>query len=99
MNTAVINIKTNPVVKERAQEIAGELGFSLSSLINAYLKHLIKTKTVYFSNSENPTEYLLKALEESRKDIEKDRVSPKFSKAIDAISWLNNPQKRYKNEY
>ncbi len=98
MNTAIINIKTNPLVKEKAQEIAGELGFSLSSLINAYLKHLIKTKTVYFNASENPTEYLISALEESKKDIEQNRVSTQFTKAKDAISWLNDPQKRYKNE-
>ena len=48
MNTAVINIKTNPSTKIKAQEIARELGFSLSALINGYLKHLVKTKNCTF---------------------------------------------------
>lgn len=99
MNTAVINIKTNPTVKTKAQEIAKELGFSLSSLVNAYLKQLIKTKTVYFSAlEEEPTEYLLRALKESQEDIKADRVSPAFDNAEDAIAWLNNPNRKYQNE-
>jgi len=46
MNTAVINIKTQPEVKAKAQEIAKEIGVSLSSLLNAYLKQFIKTNGV-----------------------------------------------------
>lgn len=46
MNTAVINVKTEPKVKEEAQEVASMLGVNLNSLINRYLKHFIKTKSV-----------------------------------------------------
>ena len=95
MNTAVINIKTNPVIKTKAQAVAKELGFSLSSLVNAYLKHLVKTKTVYFSASEEPTPYLLEKLKESKEDIKAGRVSPSFSSAEDAIAWLDNPKRKY----
>lgn len=49
MQTAIIHIRTDPEVKIKAQKIAKELGFSLSSLLNAWLHHLIKTKTVTFS--------------------------------------------------
>ena len=45
MNTAVVNIKVDPKVKKQAKKVALELGFSLSALINAYLRQLIKTKT------------------------------------------------------
>jgi antitoxin component of RelBE/YafQ-DinJ toxin-antitoxin module len=41
MYTAVINVKTHPEIKSQAKKIAEELGFSLSSLVNAYLKQLI----------------------------------------------------------
>jgi addiction module RelB/DinJ family antitoxin len=96
MNTAVINIKVQPDIKKRAQIVASELGFSLSALINAYLKQLVKTKTVIFSaSSEEPTEYLLEALRESREDITKGRVSPVFTNADDAVAWLKNPKKKY----
>ena len=49
MKTAVINIKTDTEVKANAQKVASELGFSLSSLINGYLRQLVKTKTINFS--------------------------------------------------
>jgi len=89
MNTAVINIKTNPQVKAKAQKVADELGFSLSGLINAYLKNLIQTKTVYFSlTSEEPSEYFLEMLKESEKDIKAGRVIS-FDNGDDAIKYLN----------
>ncbi len=98
MNTAVINIKTDPKLKIEAQKVAGELGFSLSSLVNAYLKQLVKTKTVKFSLDEQPSEYLLKSLKESEEDIKAGRVSPSFDNAEDMITWLNNPRRKYENE-
>lgn len=99
MNTAVINIKTDPKIKSQAQQIASDLGFSLSSLLNGYMRHLIKTKTVYFtSKSEEPSEYLIKALKESDADRKAGRVSPSFTNAKDAISWLDDPDKKFRDE-
>jgi addiction module RelB/DinJ family antitoxin len=89
MNTAVINIKTQPEIKKKAQVIAAELGFSLSSLINAYLKQLVKTKSISFSVlKEEPTDYLLKSLKQSKKDIKNGRVVS-FNNGDDAISYLD----------
>ncbi len=97
MNSAVINIKTNPVIKAKAQEIAEELGFSLSSLINGYLKHLVKTKTVHLTTSEEPSDWLIKILKENEKDRKAGRVSPGFDNVEDSIKWLNDPNARYVN--
>ena len=88
MNTAVINIKINPQVKKDAQKVAGKLGLSLSSLINGYLRQLIKTKTVTFSLREEPSEYVIQALKESRKDIKAGRVIS-FKKPNDALDYLD----------
>ena|SRR5579884_2096664 len=99
MNTAVINVKTTPETKKKAHQVAEELGFSLSSLVNAFLKQLIKTKSVSFSASdEEPTEYLIQALKESQEDVEKGRVSPAFDNAKDARAWLDNPKRKYANQ-
>lgn len=99
MNTAVVNVKVNPQVKKEAQKVAEDLGFSLSALINGYLKQLIRNKTIVFSSvEEEPTDYLLESLRESREDIKAGRVSPTFTNAKDAISWLNNPKKKYENK-
>ncbi|MBI2621737.1 MAG: type II toxin-antitoxin system RelB/DinJ family antitoxin [Candidatus Levybacteria bacterium] len=97
MNTAVINIKTNPETKVKAQAVAKELGFSLSALINGYLKHLVKTKAVHFTTDEKPTKYLIDAIKESKKDIKAGRVSPGFDNAEDALKWLNDPNAKYIN--
>lgn len=56
MQTAVINFKTEPNVKKKAQQVAKDLGFSLSSLLNAFLKQLIRDRTINFEieiKSEN----------------------------------------------
>ena len=92
MNTSVINIKTSPETKAKAQQVAKELGFSLSSLLNAYLKQLVKTKRVSFSLDEEPSEYLIEAIKKAEEDIKKGKVSPSFTNAEDAIAWLHKKQ-------
>ncbi len=74
MSNAVINIKTDKELKVKAQKLAGDLGFSLSSLLNAFLKQLVRTKTVNFSLEEEPSEFFKKALKESEKDIKNNRL-------------------------
>lgn len=74
MNTAVINIRTDAQVKKQAQKVAGELGMSLSGLVNGLLKHVIKTKTVVFTAREEPSEWFIQAIKESREDVKAGRV-------------------------
>ena len=88
MNTAVINIKTDIKMKAMAQRVASQLGFSLSSLINAYLRDLVRSKSVHFTLKEEPSEYLLRVLEASEKNRQAGRVSPRFKTAKEAITWL-----------
>lgn len=89
MNTAIVNVKVDPKTKKQAQKVASKLGFSLSSLINGYLKQLIKTETVVFSTSEEiPTEYMIKALKESQKDIKAGKVVS-FKEPVDALDYLD----------
>jgi addiction module RelB/DinJ family antitoxin len=90
MSTAVINIKTDPKVKAKAQKIASELGFSLSALINGYLNQLVRTKTIHFSVlEEEPSEYMIQALKESEEDRKKGRYSS-FDSVDGASEFLDN---------
>lgn len=92
MNTASILIKTDPKIKKEAQKTAGELGFSLSSILNAFLRQLVKTKTVSFSAKELdeiPNEYFRNAIKKARKERKQGKVSPVFDNADDAIAWLH----------
>jgi addiction module RelB/DinJ family antitoxin len=89
MNTAIINIKTDPKIKKKAQSIASELGFSLSSLINGYLKQLVKTKAVNFSLvDEEPNEYMIQALRESEEDRRSGRYKS-FDSADEALVFVD----------
>lgn len=97
MNTSVINIKTEASTKSQAQKVASALGLSLSALINAYLKELIKTKRVEFSVEQTPSPYLIKAIKQAQANSNKGKVSPSFKSAKDAIAWLEDPKALYEN--
>lgn len=45
----MINIKADREVKIKAQKVAAGLGMPLSTVINAYLREFIRTKSVHFS--------------------------------------------------
>ncbi len=90
MNTAGtgIYIRMNHDIKEKAQEVADELGFSLSTLIKAYVKQLIKTKRVDFSLEEKPSQYLIDSIKRAERDIKEGKVSPAFKTGKEAVDWL-----------
>ena len=89
MNTAAIYIKTEPKMKAEAQKVARELGFSLSSLVKAWLRQLIKTKTVTFSaEDEIPNEYTRAILKQAEEDYKKGNTSPAFKTGEEAVAWL-----------
>ncbi len=89
MNTTAIYIKTDPEIKEKAQLVARNLGLSLSSILNAYLKQLIKTKTVIFTtNDEEPNDYTLAVMQQAEEDYIKGHTSPAFKSGEEAVAWL-----------
>lgn len=89
MNTSVVNVKVNPQIKKEAQEVAADLGLSLSALINGYLKQLVRNKTVVFSSlEEEPTDYLLETLRLSRGDIKAGRLVS-FKNPNKALTYLD----------
>lgn len=99
MNTAVINIKTDPAIKKQVQKKANELGLSLSSVINVYLRKFLTAQTVEFSDDVRlePTPYLKRMLRQSEKDEKAGKVSPQFTSVEESLSWLNDPHARYQN--
>ena len=89
MNTATINIKTEPKLKAEAQLIAKELGLDLSSIIRAQLKDLVRNRRISFDLSEEPSEYLIQALKESEADRKAGRVKS-FTDTNKAVSYLDS---------
>lgn len=90
MKNVVINIKTEPDIKAKAQKLAEEMGLSLTAVINRYLKHFVKTKTITFEAEEEvPNEYFKRELKKAREDRKAGKASPIFDNAEDAIKWLH----------
>ena len=89
MKTAMINIKTNKEVKEQAQKLAEELGFSLSAFVTASLKQFVRTREVQFSILPRMTPYLEGVIEQVEKDIKAMKnLSPAFTNARDMDAYL-----------
>lgn len=86
-----MDIKLTPKIKKEAQEVADELGLTLNSLVNAYLKQLVRTKTATFSALEKePSKYLLKAIKEAEKEIKAGKVGKRFATSDEAIRYLHS---------
>lgn len=88
MYNAVINIKTEVETKKQVQYLASELGISLSALINAYLKELVRTKRVKFSLDEVPSEYLKRLMRKAEQNLKQGKASPIFHTGEEAVKWL-----------
>jgi len=70
MNTkTLISIKTDKDLKKAAQETAEELGFSLGTLVNGFLRQFVRTKEISFSTSYKPSDYLMSVIDEAEKEL------------------------------
>lgn len=91
MHTIILALKTDKELKEQAQEIAADLGFSLNALLNAYLRQLVKYKMIYFSAEPatyRMSEWLEKELQEIEKDIKQGRNFSPPLKDEEAVKYL-----------
>ena len=92
MATTVMSLKTDRTVKEKAQKLANKLGFSLGTLLNAYMRNFVRTRTVFFSDGrhERMTPHIEKELGRIEEDIKNGRnISPGFDNIEDAIAYLH----------
>ena len=77
---AVINIKTEKNIKTHAQKLAKEMGFSLSAIINAYLRQFLRNKEVYFAITPKMSPELENLLGKIEFDIQRNKnISRVFS--------------------
>lgn len=87
--SSVINVKVNPKLKKQVQKVAQDLGLTLSAMINAYLKQVVRSKTVtYTTLKEIPSDYFIESLKEAEEDIKKGRLVS-FDKPEDALTYLD----------
>ncbi len=81
----MINIRTNINIKTQIQQLAEELGLSLSALINGLIKQTLRTKKIEFdlNNLSVPTFQLSKKM---IKNLDQSMVDFRSGKAQEIIS-------------
>ena len=86
----MINIKADKEVKENAQQVARELGLPLSSVINAFLKEFIRTRSLSVSAVPQMSPALERILHDVESDIAANKnVSPTLQSADEIGDYLD----------
>jgi DNA-damage-inducible protein J len=79
MQTANLNVRTNPVVKEQAETIFNELGLSMTSAVNLFLRASIRAHGIPFPLTlDTPNRETWAAIEEGRR-LAKDPKAQGYS--------------------
>ena len=93
MEKSVINVKTDRDLKLEAQDVARELGLPLGTLINAYLRDLVRERRAVFTAHPMPNQKTQKILDAAIADVKSGNTknfSPTFDNAEDAIAYLDS---------
>ena len=91
MAKTTINIKADVKVKEKAQNVARNLGMPLSTIINAYLHQFIRTKEVHFSLEGELKPSVKRRLDRLQKEVlEGKNLSPTLRTPQEMDAYLES---------
>ena len=90
MNNAVITVRTEPDIREKAKETADKLGVSLNSVINNYLRQFIEEKTITYTVDEL-TPYAKEEIAKAEQVMERGEVMPIFTDNAEKLA--EDPEK------
>lgn len=88
MDTTML-IKTNKVLKHKAQKLAKEMGLPLGTLVNNYLRNFIVDRQVVF-NAPIPNKKTIAAIEASRKEFKAGKTAGPFNSVDEMMKSLNS---------
>ncbi len=86
----LINIKTEKELKKNAQKVAEELGLPLGTILNAYLRELVREKRVVFSVPELPNIHTQKILDNIASDIKLKKNAAGPFAYEEAVAYLDS---------
>jgi len=95
MNTTTIHIKTDVKTRDDAKKVAEDFGFTLTSLVNALLKQIARTRRLTLSMEEEPSQYMIESLKKSEEDVKAGRVIS-FKSGKEALEYLDREIKNEK---
>ena len=82
--TSAINIQVDSDTKKQATDILNNLGLSMSTAINIFLKQVIKRDGIPFEIVNNkPNEEMLKAVQEVKEMISRPNDYPRYTNRED----------------
>ncbi len=87
MNTT-LTIKTNSHLIGEAKKLAKDMGISLTSVVNAYLRQFIKERKFSVSAEPMPTKEKMALLESISKDIDNGDFYGPFTNLDDVFKHL-----------
>ena len=86
----ILNIKTDKKLKAEAKQVAEELGIPLGTILNAYLRHFVRERAVFFSASQyRQTPYLEKCIKEAQEEYERGESAGPFETVDELLEALN----------
>lgn len=79
MATTNLNIRTDKMVKDQAEEIFNALGLNMTTAVNLFLRTAIREQGIPFSlKLDTPNETTIAAIEEGKK-LMADPSAPRYS--------------------
>ncbi len=79
MATTNLNIRTDKEIKDQAEQIFAELGITMSTAVNIFLRTAVREHGIPFAlKIDVPNETTAAAIEEGRKML-KDPAAPRYS--------------------
>ena len=88
MTTTNLNIRTDKMIKEQAEEIFNELGLNMTTAINMFLRTTIREHGIPFELKLNvPNDTTAAAIEEGRRMMQ-DPSAPRYSSMNDLKAAL-----------
>ena len=94
MNTTVINIKTDKILKKDAQRLAKNFGLPLSAVVNTYLREFVREKRIVFSEPLMPNAKTSKIIDRALADIKANKnLAGPFESAGEMDKFLDSLKK------
>ena len=87
MAQTLINFRIDETTKKQMEQICNELGITMSTAFNIFVKKMIREKRIPFDVSIDPfySESNMKAIDESIKQLEKGKVIRKTIEELEAM--------------
>ncbi len=87
MAQTLVNFRIDENTKKELEQVCDELGMNVTTALNIFIKKMIREKRIPFDVSIDPfySESNIKALEESKRELEKGNVVKKTLEELEAM--------------